>query len=283
KANVVGMAFGYKTISNSNTSEPCFKILVKEKVNPSKLNPSDLIPETYEGFKTDIIETGELSYASLSEKCLPLQYGYSIGPSTTKKVGTAGCLVKDSCNNYYILGCNHVFSNFQTLPIGTPILQPGVNDGGKYPNDLIAILHKNIPIIHSIGAPIVINYVDCAIAKLINPRLTTKNIALVGNIKGVRDASINLNVKKVGRTTELTTGIIMALDAVISMEDSNGNSQIFADQIITTHMNSEGDSGSILLDDNNNAIGLLFGNGESISIVNPIKLVLKALNVTLVV
>ncbi|MPQ43078.1 hypothetical protein [Clostridium tarantellae] len=282
KQNVVGLAFGYKINENLNTKEPCLKVLVKEKVPSSNLKPEDLIPEIYRGFKTDIIETGDLSYSSLRSKNLPLQFGYSIGPANVELVGSAGCLVKDCCKNYYILSNSHLFSFFDTLPIGTPILHPGVKDGGIYPKDLIAILSKTVPIISSIGDPFIINYVDCALAKIINPRLITKKLALIGNIKGLCPATLELNVKKVGRTTSLTTGMVIALDAVIALEDFNDNKQIFVDQIITTHMSDKGDSGSLVLDKNNNAIGLIFANSSSISILNPIKLVLDALKVSIV-
>lgn len=281
KKNVVGIAFGYKITNNLQTTEPCIKVFVTVKEFPSELSPDDLIPEVYEGFKTDIIQTGELSYSSLKEKNLPLKIGYSIGPSNVNDVASFGCLVKDYHENYYILSSNHILSNFDELPMGTPILHPGIGDGGKYPKDLIAILCKKITLL-SADEDNYVNYVDCALAKIINKSSIINTIFLLGNIKGVSDASLNLNVKKVGRTTELTTGKILALDAIISLENHNGNTQIFHDQIITTYMSDKGDSGSLLLDNDNNAIGLIFANGDSISIANPIKAILKSLNVRIV-
>lgn len=282
KRNVTGLAFGHKIINGANTKEPCLKIFVKEKSSPSLLNSNDLIPKIYHGIKTDVVQSGKLSYSSLKEKKLPMQFGYSLGNAHVKDVGSSACLVKDKCGNLYILSTNHVLSYFDRLPVGTPILHPGVNDGGKYPDDLIAILSKKIPIISSPNDDKFINHVDCAIAKVINPNLVSKEIAFLGKVTGVSDAKLNLNIKKVGRTTELTTGIITELDAILTLEDSFGNDTIFHNQIITTFMSSKGDSGSLVLDNNNNAIGLLFGNGESISMVNPIKSVLTALDVSIV-
>ena len=89
-------------------------------------------------------------------------------------------------------------------------------------------------------------------------------------------------MKKVARTTELTNGTVIGLDCVISLEDINGQIQLYQDQIVTTYMSSKGDSGSLGVDCCNNAIGLLFANGDSISILNPIKSVLTALNVCIV-
>ena len=280
--NVVGIAFGYKITNGLNTNEPCIKVFVTTKEPPSSLNSDDSIPEIYENFKTDVVQCGELSYSSLKEKNLPLKFGYSIGPSTVKDVGSSGCLVKDCCGNHYILSANHVLSYFDELPIGTPILHPGVKDGGKYPDDLIATLSKKISALSTDEDKYLLNYVDCAIAKITNPSLVSNKIFLIDNIKGVADADINLNVKKIGRTTELTTGKVIALDAILKISNINSYEQIYHDQIITTCMSDKGDSGSILLDDDNNAIGLLFAKGDSISIANSIKAVLTALNVRIV-
>ena len=282
KRNVVGMGFGNKIIKGVNTGEPCFKVFVAKKESASILKDGNMIPKFYKGMKTDIIQTGKLTFSSLSEKNLPLKFGYSIGPNGVSTCGTAGCLVKDSCGNYYILSNNHILSNFDELPIGTPILHPGVYDSGKYPDDLIAYLSKKIQLLYSTEDKKNYNYVDCAIAKIINPNCVTKKIAFVGGIKGVQDAEIGMHVKKVGRTTELTTGIITELDALVELAGPNDSTELFDNQIITTYMSFNGDSGSLLLDSDNHAIGLLNATGDSFSISNPIKEVLKALKVSLV-
>ena len=284
KRNVVGLAFGNKTIKNINITKPCLIILVNKKESISNLTDNDLIPEIYDGIITDIVETGELSHHSLNEKKLPLQFGYSIGPSNFKPTGTAGCLVKDKLGNYYILSNNHVLSDYGKLPIGTPILHPAMRDGGSYPEDLIAILSKVSPILFSseFEGKEFLNYVDCAIAKVINPALVTKKIALIGSVKGVVDPELNLNIKKVGRTSELTTGKISMLDGLVKIQTHTQDDVIYHNQIITTPISQPGDSGALVLDENNNAVGLLFGGGNGTAFVNPIKSVLTALDVSIV-
>ena len=281
KKNVVGLAFGNKLTNSIDTNEPCLIIFVIKKQSPSELNATDFIPKTYKGIITDVIETGELRHSSLTEKILPMQFGYSIGPSSFNGVGSSGCLVTDRCGNYYILSNNHVLSIFDALPIGTPILYPGVLDGGRYPDDLIGILCKKIPLLTSSFGEDFINYVDCALVKIISPSMISKNIALVGPVKGVRDSELNMNVKKVGRSTELTTGKIVQLDALLKVTNLQGEDIIYHNQITTTLMTDSGDSGSLLLDEDNNAVGLCFGNSDTISMVNPIKSVLTALNVSI--
>ena len=144
KKNVVGIGFGYKITNGIYTTEQCLKVFVSIKEQASTLSPEDIIPKIYEGFKTDVIQTGELIYSSLKEKNLPLQLGYSIGPANVENFGSAGCIVKDCYGYLYILSCNHVLSYFNSLSIGTPILHPSLYDDGKYPDDLIAILSKTV-------------------------------------------------------------------------------------------------------------------------------------------
>lgn len=283
KRNVLGMGFGYKTINDFKTFEPCLKIFVTKKESIANLGNEDLIPKIYEGIKTDVVQTGEFKHHLLSKKKLPLKFGYSIGPNGVNFVGTAGCLVIDKDGDYHILSNNHVLSNTDKLPIGTPILHPAVKDGGKYPDDLIATLSKKVALKEFFGQEdLDANLVDCAIAKIDNTCLVTKKIAFIGKITGVCDAKLNMKVKKVGRTTELTTGIITAVDASFLIQNNNNRTQFFKNQIITTAMDADGDSGSLLLDECNNAIGLLFGGSDSETLFNPIKEVLKALNVRIV-
>ena len=52
-------------------------------------------------------------------------------------------------------------------------------------------------------------------------------------------------------------------------------------QIITNAMSESGDSGSILLNNSNKAVGLLFAGSNSYSIFNHISAVLKTLNIKL--
>ena len=53
------------------------------------------------------------------------------------------------------------------------------------------------------------------------------------------------------------------------------------DQIICSAMSEGGDSGSVILDKNNNIVGLLFAGSSQFTIVNPIQRVLKELDVNI--
>ncbi len=54
--NVVGVGLGHKWINGVNTYEPCLHVLVKNKVSKQYLCCQHLIPKTYMGLRTDVID-----------------------------------------------------------------------------------------------------------------------------------------------------------------------------------------------------------------------------------
>ena len=76
--------------------------------------------------------------------------------------GTFGAVV-EAGGTRHILSNNHVLANENRLPIGTPIFQPGLLDGGDVATDQIAELARFIAI-----DPDGPNVVDCAIAEVLN-------------------------------------------------------------------------------------------------------------------
>jgi hypothetical protein len=60
KANVVGVAIGYKEKGGQKTEVPSLVVMVKEKVPLSKLKAHDVIPQEIDGVATDVREVGEI-------------------------------------------------------------------------------------------------------------------------------------------------------------------------------------------------------------------------------
>jgi hypothetical protein len=56
----------------------------------------------------------------------------------------------------------------------------------------------------------------------------------------------------------------------------------FRDQLIVTPFSQPGDSGSLVLDYERRAVGLLFSGSDNVSVVTPIAHVLNTLGVTLI-
>ncbi|CAG7841142.1 hypothetical protein Z959_13325 [Clostridium novyi B str. ATCC 27606] len=283
KANVVGVGCGYKVKNGFYTNQLCIQVFTRIKLPSKQLNSWDLIPNLYKGIPTDVIQTGVFTSCSLSRRIRPTLGGYVIGNDYIDEIsGTLGCLVTDN-TDLFILSNNHVIAMDNEAPLGTKIIQPSCNWGGSFKTDVIAILFKYIPIkfIGTIKTPT--NYVDCAIAKVINKSLVSSQIAFVGLPAGTIIPRLNENVKKVGYKTELTTGIIKSIHCTVVTEfDDNGKKAMFKEQIFTTRIGEIGDSGAILLDKNNNVIGLLMSNADTHSTFNPINTILKELKVQLV-
>ncbi len=103
-----------------------------------------------------------------------------------------------------------------------------------------------------------------------------------GYVTGTAVASVGLRVQKTGRTTGHTTGQISAINATINVNFGSAGTARFINQIVTGAMSAGGDSGSLVLDMNNRAVGLLFAGSTSATILNPIAPVLSGLGIKFV-
>lgn len=279
KSNVVALGLGYKVKNGIISSKECISIFVNNKLPLHELLPNNIIPSTYNGIITDVIDSGPITASSLTNKIRPTLGGYSIGPIAGGDGGTLGCLVTDG-KCYYILTNNHIIIDEKITQIGMPIIQPAIIDGGTI-EDEIATLSLYIPLKPKTNSNRAENLVDCSISKITKRSLVSTKIAFLGRPKGTVLPYIADDVVKVGRTSELTKGSIISIGATVklSMDETQ---YLFVNQIITTKMSSAGDSGSILFDKNTNAVGLLIGGSNSQSLFNPIDAVLDSLKVKLV-
>ena len=277
--NVERIGLGYKFINSYNTKKPCIHVLVKNKIPSDSLNFSSIIPTQYMGIKTDVIDLGgKVTQYSLKNRVRPLEYGYSIGASLYK-TGTLTCVVfrrKLIGKNYFLLSNNHVFADNNKLPLGSKIIQPSHEDGGKSETDLVANLSEFVPLKFESLVHTYVNYVDAAIAKVTKTNLISNKIALIGRLNGVASATLNESVRKVGRTTGLTEGKIQTLNATIKIHPPSLPELLFKNQIIANIHQDFGDSGSILVNKDNKVLGLFMGGASSYSgIFNDFQDVLK--------
>lgn len=84
-------------------------------------------------------------------------------------------------------------------------------------------------------------------------------------IKGIGKPKIGMRVIKCGRSSGLTKGIIRSVQCSVLIEDfkiSPKGRRVFKDQILTDCISIPGDSGSILLSEKGEPIGLLFAGDE---------------------
>lgn len=302
KGNVVGVGIGNKITEEKDTDKPCLSVFVSQKLAPDMIRVADMIPKTVGKFKTDVVETGEIfagenAIKELAEpdteeeevgietlrcRVRPAMGGYSVGHYNVT-AGTIATCVYDAWPfpgipaAYYILSNNHVLANSNNARIGNPILQPGRYDGGCYPRDLIARLSRYVPI--RFGGPF--NYVDAAIAAGQFHDLN-REIYWIGYVKGVKVASAGMIVQKTGRTTNYSTGRVRYVNVTVNVNYGSGRVARFVRQIVTTRMSAGGDSGSLLCDLQENAVGLLFAGSSTITVHNDIRYVQSLLRIRIV-
>jgi len=311
RANVVACGIGYKITSSGPTNEIAVVVSVSQKLPTAQLAESDMVPREIDGVKTDVVETGTFRAFQGPRDCwrpviLP---GVSLG-HVNVTAGTFGCLVRRG-NELFILSNNHVLANVNQCKIGDPILQPGRYDGGT-PQDQIATLaeyvsldfggdaatcdlagavEKGLNALASIaGSSHRLmayqqtpgnNRMDAALARPVDPAAVKPDILGIGRPVGVRQASLGTAVKKSGRTTGYTEGLIVQID-VTSQVAYGPALATFQGQLMADNMSGSGDSGSAVLDMENYVVGLLFAGSDGATLINPIQPILQTLNVEIV-
>jgi hypothetical protein len=310
KKNVVACGVGYKVTGGQLTDEPSVVVSVSKKLPAAQLTASDMVPQSVGEVKTDVVETGLIrALQSTTDKWRPAPGGVSIGHIDIT-AGTLGCLVTRG-NELFILSNNHVLANSNKGKEGDPILQPGPYDGGTLA-DRIATLEAFVPINFGTAPPTCplttgliklfndlakvlgsdhrlqgyriaaeTNQVDAAMARPLSDDLVERRILNIGVPKGSREATLGIAIRKSGRTTELTTGQVLQIDATVQVSYGDAGVATFEDQFVAGAMSGGGDSGSAVLDQEDFVVGLLFAGSDSSTIINPIQFVLEQLNVAI--
>jgi hypothetical protein len=168
----------------------------------------------------------------------------------------------------HLLSNSHVFVDLRKAAVddGDFIMQP--SPGEPASNRPIGVLVDFVPLKFEgdIKDP---NHVDAAIARLWGPQRHNPTIPLIGGIRGyVKKKEIELGevVRKFGRTTGYTEGRVFSIYLDIRIRyDRTGQSAFFQNQVLieptSPHVKfvSKGDSGSLVVDAEQNALGLIFG------------------------
>ena len=227
------------------------------------------VPWTVPGLALDPLRT---------QKYMPVPGGVSIGhPSIT--AGSHGVSLKFlripyGLSNNHVLAAGSTFE-FPKASLGDVIIQPGSYDGGTL-EDAVGTLYWYMPMSTSAS-----NLIDAALWQPYTPEMMSDEILDIGVPQGVAKAKIGDMVQKSGRTSGLTMGEVIDIDATIRVGYGSFEAD-FHNQIITDVIGDPGDSGSAVLDTTGpNLVGLLFAGSDYVTVHNHIGNVLDAIGTTI--
>jgi hypothetical protein len=302
---VFGTSIGIRQVAGKLVAEPAIIFHVEKKRSLQEIPVDGRIPKELEGFPTDVVAEDppatdgaprtQAADVNDDTKYRPLKGGCQIAEGHTYPYGTGtlGCAVKyigsdrpsETLYNgrIYVLSASHVM-----LGVGNHIFQP-TNLGDR---------------IGSVRASVLDDWVDAAIAD-IGWYLdgAVPEIIDIGPVKGsytvtAKDLTSNSGypVKKRGRTTGLTSGTIYAL-GYNGTNRPGGDKKAVKDQIKIVTRDSDnnivagfadaGDSGSVVINNNGQVIGLLtsmtLAGTEGYYFTTPIRTVLNRLQIEILV
>ncbi len=289
---VVAVGVGLKEVKGEIQRELCFKVTVKKKKEISKLKPDDRIPDVIYGFKTDVNEIPETTALVDSKKYRPLTGGSQIGSSSQSGLGTLGCFAKRNIDNKIVLLTNwHVIVGDPNNIDGDRVGQPTHNgccsccacgeiadvvDGGFMTGNIdaaIALLHGQdtdaIPEERYLNEIIDIGILAGSAAPVPGETLYLRGRTTSTRSKGQisnNNATTNTGYKNYSNLAVLRTGQWEISPAVGF-----------------TDFSVEGDSGSICVNEHNQAVLLIFSADlpNHRSYANNIKTVETALNISI--
>jgi hypothetical protein len=306
KKNVVAVIHDKKIIKGVNTGRPAIVVIVTKKEPLDQLRAQDIVPEKIAGTETDVQVGPRIVALALdrTKKWRPMPGGVSVGHYNIT-AGSSGPVVKKKSIRH-TLSNSHVYADSGNAEMHDPILQPGPHDGGTS-DDIIAYLAAFAPItflndestcpfarfLARVASGLAelfgrysrfrsyssaINKVDCAIARPIADTDISDEILEVGVPTGFSLAELQPGeiLKKSGRTTGLNQGTVIDTQGMANVWYGD-KLAMFEDQIIASAMAEGGDSGSGVLNNINQVIGLLFAGSETMTIINKIGNVIDAL------
>lgn len=257
------VGIGLKETGGRFTNRLAIFVYVHKKMPSNEVPSAEMIPSEYAGFITDVVEYQPVPISDFAPYN-PLRGGISINRiSRTGNIsefpGTLGAIVRSRSNprKKLLLTCAHVVKYDYNEPdanaIGRSIFQPPEGQTG-------AVVIGKVADVKFLGSPYML---DCAVIELTSPNHTMLNeIVDIGPVKGVHlwntppPQSLPKKVKKRGGRTLYTEGYIVrfifgATQPIVSGFEviSSVPGKAFA---------GGGDSGSIILNENDEVEGLLY-------------------------
>lgn len=253
--NIVGLGLGEKTTSGRSTNTPSVVVYVECKCPKHEIPKSWQLPKDIDGFAIDVKEVGVVRAHSdclanpRARQTRPTAMGVSIGGGT-RFAGTAGCMVvRQGEHGPFMLSNFHVLGQPSGPPAGQEIYQPGHSDLPINEENRIGALFDAVPIQFD-NTP---NACDAAIARVL-PDTARSFLCAFGELKGTATPDMDLVVRKFGKTTGYTKGIVVDDDCEVVVRYRGGLRARFVHQVRIKplepgfkYFSQNGDSGSIVV------------------------------------
>jgi len=297
RPGVIGVDIGEKIVAGRPTGRPAIVVYVRSKRHSQRF----AIPVEVAGVPTDVVEDSFVLHRAVvssdgvegAERHGSLVGGIGVGPCRAIRfvppdveaagdylvVGTLGALVVSRAPARQVMGLTsfHVACVDDAWSVGDPMAHPSRVDDGNPLTDQIGTLSRAA----------LSGTVDGAALLLTPGRQVLPEVVGLGPVIGPATARVGALVRKRGRTTGVTEGVVASTDALVSLDFGNGiGVRTLRDQIRVQagpgrRLADHGDSGSVLMDESNRVVGLYCAGNASgtLGFANPIGRVLDQLDV----
>jgi hypothetical protein len=298
RPGVIGVDIGEKYTGGRPTGRAAIVVYVcaKGPDHPQQIPaevggvPTDVVAETILLHRARLSRSSEvLGEPGVAERHPVLRGGLSIGPARSIRmvppdvavageyvvVGTLGAFVVTRTDRK-VLGLTtfHVGCVDDSWSVGDEFLHPSRVDGGLAGADLVAVLDR-AALAGSVSAA----------GLRMGGRPIRAEVLDIGALTGTAAAVVGSSVRKRGRTTGLTYGVVTSVDATLRLDFGDGiGVRTLRDQIkvySAERFGDHGDSGAVFVDADNRVVGLYVGGTGSTGFANPIEPVLRQLDVEL--
>lgn len=314
------------------TGEYCIQIFINDSnENLFEMRPNEQIPSVYKNIPLILVMMPQASLLSTENhfenfsmeeyrKLIRDKQDVIIGGISGANAnldgssGTIGYFCRKKSffprrSDVYLLSNSHVFADLRRMNVEAHdfILQPSPGEGANS-RPIAELTHlSHLKFDNDVKDA---NYIDVAIAKLFRGQTHKFLLPFIGEIKRFvekEDFELGEKSQKFGRTTGYTSGNLFSVSLDIWIKyDRTGKEAFFADQFLIETDKTQypkfvdkGDSGSLLVDGENNAVGLIFAgaNGKidlkdskqnaqivvnNYGVANPISDVMKQMKIELV-
>jgi IPT/TIG domain len=241
---------GLKRTGGQVLDEVTLIVYVPRKRPPAELDPSELVPPEHEQYRTDVVELKYIPLAD-SKPYDPLRGGIEISPRVLHFIvgrGTLGCVVRRRSDGQKLLLTNeHVASHADANGVN---LHDALNQHIFQPSDGAGMTDASI-IGHCIAADAAL---DAALILPNSSRGLKNSVEDIGNIRGTNTIELWEQVRKRGRTTGLTSGLVLV---VIAGPSGVPEEVEFVGFPFDSRIADHGDSGSVVVNNRQEIVGLL--------------------------